>query len=420
MERQVFIIEGGKRLSGSVRVSGAKNAVLPCMAACLLTTEDCYLENVPQIDDVEFMAQVLQSLGVKVERPGPHRLRLNAAHITSLSPPKELVANQRASFLVMGALLARFGYAACPPPGGDIIGQRPIDVHLAGFAALGATISRDGERYVARAERLSGAPIFLDYPSVLGTENLLLAASLARGRSILINAACEPEVVCLADMLQKMGARIAGAGTHTLQVEGVEALHGAVHTIIPDRIEAGTFAIAAAITGGDVEVLEVLPRHLDALIFKLREAGVRVEEGERCLHVRAGEGLRAISLQALPYPGLATDLQAPMAALLTQAQGTSFIHERVFENRLLYVGELRKMGAEIVTTGTTAIVHGPTPLTGAQVRALDVRAGAAMVLAALVAQGTTRVEEIHHLDRGYEALDRKLRSLGATIYRGGG
>ncbi len=426
---QTLVIEGGRRIQGAVRVGGAKNAVLPCMAATLLTGEDCYLENVPRIADVEFMIQVLESLGGRVEWSGAHCLRLNAANVTSLSPPADLVTSQRASFLVMGSLLGRFGYAACSPPGGDVIGQRPIDVHLAGFAALGATLGREAEKYVAKAQGLRGATIFLDYPSVLGTENLLLATSLARGRSLLINAACEPEVVCLAEMLQAMGARISGVGTHTIEVEGVASLHGATHNIIPDRIEAGTFAIAAAITGGDVEIQGARPEHLMAFTAKLQEAGVLVESGravgwgglgsmgEMCLRVRGGDALRAVSIQALPYPGLATDLQAPMAALLTQAQGTSYIHERVFENRLLYVGELRKMGAEVVTTGTTAIVQGPTPLVGSQVRALDVRAGAAVVLAALAARGTTRVEEIHHLDRGYEALDQKLCALGAVIQR---
>ena len=414
---QTLVIEGGRRLEGTVRVGGAKNAVLPCMAAALLTGEDCYLENVPRIADVEFMIQVLESLGGRVEWSGAHCLRLNAANITALSPPADLVTSQRASFLVMGSLLGRFGYAACPPPGGDVIGQRPIDVHLAGFAALGATIGREAEKYVAKAQGLRGATIFLDYPSVLGTENLLLATSLSQGRSLLINAACEPEVVCLAEMLQAMGARISGVGTHTIEVEGAASLHGVAHNIIPDRIEAGTFAIAAAITGGDVEIEGARPDHLMAFTAKLQEAGVRIEGGDMCLRVRGGDALRAVSIQAVPYPGLATDLQAPMAALLTQAHGTSYINERVFENRLLYVGELRKMGAEVVTTGTTAIIQGPTPLIGSQVRALDVRAGAAVVLAALVARGTTRVGEIHHLDRGYEALDQKLCSLGAVIQR---
>ncbi|HKZ50459.1 MAG TPA: UDP-N-acetylglucosamine 1-carboxyvinyltransferase [Dehalococcoidia bacterium] len=432
---QTLVIEGGRRLEGTVRVGGAKNAVLPCMAAALLTGEDCYLENVPRIADVEFMIQVLESLGGRVEWSGAHCLRLNAANITALSPPADLVTSQRASFLVMGSLLGRFGYAACPPPGGDVIGQRPIDVHLAGFAALGATIGREAEKYVAKAQGLRGATIFLDYPSVLGTENLLLATSLSQGRSLLVNAACEPEVVCLAEMLQAMGARISGVGTHTIEVEGVASLHGAAHNIIPDRIEAGTFAIAAAITGGDVEIEGARPDHLMAFTAKLQEVGVRIEpgraiplrgspgpsglgsKGNMCLRVRGGDALRAVSIQAVPYPGLATDLQAPMAALLTQAHGTSYINERVFENRLLYVGELRKMGAEVVTTGTTAIIQGPTPLIGSQVRALDVRAGAAVVLAALVARGTTRVGEIHHLDRGYEALDQKLCSLGAVIQR---
>lgn len=417
MPAERFLIEGGHRLQGAVPVSGAKNAVLPCMAASLLTGDDCYLENVPHIGDVEFMAQVLQSLGVEVQWHQPHCLRLRAAHLTSCSPPGELVVNQRASFLVVGALLGRLGRAACQPPGGDVIGQRPIDVHLAGFRALGAAVQREGEKVVAEADCLRGARIFLDYPSVLGTENVLLAAATARGTSVIVNAATEPEVVSLADMLNRMGARISGAGTHLVTVEGVSELHGTSYRIIADRIESGTLAIAAAITGGEVEVMGAEPSHLDALIWKLRETGVVVEVREGGLLVRGGGELRAVSIQALPYPGLATDLQAPIAALLTQAPGVSYVHERVFDNRLLYVSELRKMGAEVVTAGTTAIITGPSVLTGTSVRALDVRAGAALVLAALVARGRTEISDIYHLDRGYEGLDMKLRSLGAIIER---
>jgi UDP-N-acetylglucosamine 1-carboxyvinyltransferase len=415
MASERFIIEGGQMLQGTVEVSGSKNAAVAAMAASLLVPDECYLENIPAIGDVEFMAGVLESLGAEVERPSPSTLRLRAARITSFSPPTEQVVNLRASFMVMGPLLARFGQAACSPPGGDVIGQRPIDVHLAGFAAMGADIHRQGEKFLAQAKRLRGARLFMDYPSVLGTQNLMMAATLAKGTTVIVNAAAEPEIASLAEMLNKMGARIQGAGSHTLEIEGVDTLHGTSQHIIPDRIEAGTFAIAAAITGGDVRVSGVEPQHLYSLVSKLREAGVQVDEGEGVLHVRGADQLTAVTIQALPYPGLATDLQAPMAVLLTQARGVSYVHERVFDNRLLYVSELRNMGAEVVSTGTTAIISGPTSLIGTSVRALDVRAGAALVLAGLAARGRTVISDIYHLNRGYQCLDGKLRSLGANI-----
>jgi UDP-N-acetylglucosamine 1-carboxyvinyltransferase len=317
----------------------------------------------------------------------------------------------------VGALLARLGSAGCSPPGGDVIGQRPIDVHLAGFEAMGARVGRDGEKYTAKTDGLGGARIFADYPSVLGTQNLMLAAATARGTTTIVNAAAEPEVQGLAAMLNSMGARITGVGSHTITIEGVQALHGTRHRIIPDRLEAGTLAIAAAVTNGRVEIRGVEPNHLFSLISKMREIGVMVEEeGERLRVWREGE-LRAVTIQALPYPGLATDLQAPMAALLTQAEGVSYVHERVFDNRLLYVGELRKLGAEVISTGTTAIISGPSPLMGTSVRALDVRAGAALVLAGLVARGRTEIFDIYHLNRGYQCIDEKLRALGANIQR---
>ncbi len=413
-----LIIEGGHPLSGRVAISGSKNATMGAMAAALLVADDCVLENVPDIGDVTHMAEVLRSLGASVDRPAPHTLRINAAQLHSHSPPTELVGNLRGSFLVMGALLARVGRAACSPPGGDVIGQRPIDVHLAGFAAMGAHIGREGDKFVARTDGLTGASIFADYPSVLGTQNLMLAAVTARGRTTIVNAAAEPEVQSLAAMLTGMGARISGAGTHTVVVDGVPALKGTRYELIPDRLEAGTYAIAAAITGGEVQVQPVCHEHLFSLVAKLREAGVEVAAQEESLWVRSGSELKALTIQALPYPGLATDLQALMAVLLTQARGVSYVHERVFDNRLLYVNELRKMGAEVVTTGTTtAIISGPTPLMGARVRALDVRAGAALVLAGLAASGRTEITDMYHVNRGYEQIDEKLRGLGAVIER---
>ena len=413
-----LVIEGGRPLQGTVNVSGSKNATMGAMAAALLVAEDCYLENVPGIGDVGHMAEVLRSLGAVVEATSEHGLRINAAELTSSSPPTGLVGNLRASFLVIGALLARLGRAACSPPGGDIIGQRPIDVHMAGFAAMGSRVGREGEKYVVESDGLKGARIFADYPSVLGSQNLMLAAATARGTTTIVNAAAEPEVQGLAAMLNSMGARITGVGSHTITVEGVEALHGTKHRIIPDRLEAGTFAIATAVTNGRVEIRGVDPNHLFSLIAKMREAGVMVEEaGERLRVWREGE-LRPVTIQALPYPGLATDLQAPMAVLLTQARGVSYVHERVFDNRLLYIGELRKMGAEVVTTGTTtAIISGPTPLIGSSVRALDIRAGAALILAGLAASGRTEITDVYHVDRGYERVGDKLRGLGAAIER---
>ncbi len=415
-----FVIEGGHKLHGTISVSGSKNATLGAMAAALLVADDVVLQNVPNIGDVEQMAQVLRSLGATVERPGPHVLKINAAKLHSSSPATELAGSLRGSFLVMGALLSRLGEASCPQPGGDVIGQRPIDVHLAGFAALGADVSRDGDRFAARATKpLAGATIFADYPSVLGTQNLMLAAVTARGRTRIVNAAAEPEVQGTAEMLVRMGARISGAGSHTIEIEGVERLCGCEYAIIPDRLEAGTYTIAAALTNGELEVRGACPEHLESLTHKLREAAVDIEvQGDR-LWVRGVGELRPLTVQALPYPGLATDLQALVAVLLTQAHGVSYVHERVFDNRLLYAGELRKMGADVVTTGTTtAIISGPTPLHGTRVQALDVRAGAALILAGLAAStGRTEVVDIYHVDRGYERLDEKLRSLGANIQR---
>lgn len=416
-----YTVQGGAVLHGSVRISGAKNHVLAAMCASLLTDQDVVLTNVPEISDVDSLGELLTSLGAAVERLPGGQMRLNAANVRVFEAPTELMSENRASFQIMGPLVARHGIAASAPPGGDVIGQRPIDVHLGGFEAMGATISRDGERFVARAPdgggSLRGARVFMDYPSVSGTQNVMMAATLACGQTTIVNAATEPEVQGLSLLLNAMGARISGIGSQILEVEGVENLHGANFRIMPDRIEAGTYAIAAAMTGGDVKIEDAPLTVMDALFAKLRQAGAIVEVSGDTLRVaRTGE-LRAVSFQALPYPGLATDLHAPMAALLTQAHGVSIIHERVFDNRMLYVSELRRMGAEIVSTGSSAIVSGPTPLSGATVRALDVRAGAAVLLAALVARGRTVIEEISHLQRGYERLDEKLRALGVDVER---
>ena len=412
-----LIIEGGRPLRGRVRVSGNKNAADYAMAAALLTADDCILENVPDIEDVSFMGSLLQQLGAEVEQLSPSRVRINAGGIHSQDAPSDLVVNLRASFLVMGALLTRFGRAACCPPGGDVIGLRPLDIHLAGFRMLGAEVYRRSDQFVAEAERLQGARIVLDYPSVMGTLNILLAATLADGVTTIINAAAEPEVVSLVQMLNRMGAKVQGAGGNVIEVEGVAELQGTTQRILPDRVEAGTFAVAIAATRGEAEILEAQPEHLDALIWKLQEAGVRIRPVEGGMIVTGVDVYKSVTAQAVPYPGLATDLHPPLAAFLTQAKGVSVIHERVYDNRLLYISELRKMGADVVTAGQTAIISGPTQLHGTPVRCMDVRAGASLVVAALAAEGRTEISDIFHLDRGYEALDEKLRSLGASVQR---
>lgn len=417
-----YSVNGGAVLRGNVAISGSKNAGLAFMCAALLTDEDVVLTNMPDISDASSLGELLARLGAKVERPDRNTFRINGAGVATYEAPSDLITENRASFQVMGPMLARHGHAASVPPGGDVIGQRPIDVHLSGFEALGAAVTRDGERYVSTAPNgpLRGGTIFMDYPSVSGTQNVMMAAALAEGRSTIVNAATEPEVRELALMLNSMGAKISGIGQQTLEVEGVSELRGTEWRVMPDRIEAGTYAVAAAMTGGDVTLQGAPADVMEALWHKLRAAGATIDllpGGD--VRVRREGALLATSFQALPYPGLATDLHAPLAALLTQAHGVSIIHERVFDNRMLYVGELRKMGAEIVSTGSSAIVSGPAPLHGARVRALDVRAGAAVMLAALVAQGTTTVDEIHHLDRGYERLDEKLRGLGVEVERRG-
>lgn len=416
-----YVVVGGAVLRGRVRISGSKNAALAAMCASLLTAEEVVLQNVPVITDVDTLGELLLSMGAAIERDPSGAMRLNARGVETCDAPAELITENRASFQVMGPLLARHGYASSAPPGGDVIGQRPIDVHLAGFEAMGARVSRQGERFVAEAPSgpgsLRGARVFMDYPSVSGTQNVMMAASLAKGHTTIVNAATEPEVQGLAHLLNAMGSRITGIGTQMLEVDGVRELHGATMPIMPDRIEAGTFAIAAVMTGGDVDIEDAPASVMDALWAKLRATGATVQEHEGGVRVCRGGEIAATSFQALPYPGLATDLHAPMAALLTQATGVSIIHERVFDNRMLYVSELRKMGAEIVSTGSSAIVSGPTTLNGAHVRALDVRAGAAVLLAALVAEGTTIIDEAYHLDRGYERLGEKLRALGVQIER---
>lgn len=414
-----LIVKGGNRLVGAVKTSGAKNAVLPIIAASILGTTPSHLDEVPMLEDVHTISEVLKCLGLAVEcSPEKNVLDIDSTEITSYEAPYELVRTMRASFLVMGPLLARIGKARISMPGGCAIGARPIDIHLKGFEALGVKIEQ-GHGYIEASapEGLNGTSIYFDFPSVGATENIMMAASLAEGTTILENAAEEPEIVDLANYLNKMGAKIRGAGTDTIRIEGVEKLHGADYTIIPDRIEAGTYMIAAAMTGGDIVVENVLPEHQKPLIAKLREAGAVVEEDIDKVRVIGKNPLKAVSIKTLPYPGFPTDMQAQMMAMMVIAEGRSKVTETVFENRFMHVVELNRMGAQISTEGRSAVIDGPCKLTGCDVRATDLRAGAAMILAGLVAEGTTRIGDLHHIDRGYENIVAKLKNLGADIER---
>ena len=414
-----LIVKGGNRLVGAVKTSGAKNAVLPIIAASILGTTPSHLDEVPMLEDVHTISEVLKCLGLAVEcSPEKNVLDIDSTSITSYEAPYELVRTMRASFLVMGPLLARIGKARISMPGGCAIGARPIDIHLKGFEALGVKIEQ-GHGYIEASapEGLKGTSIYFDFPSVGATENIMMAASLAEGTTILENAAEEPEIVDLANYLNKMGAKIRGAGTDTIRIEGVDKLHGADYTIIPDRIEAGTYMIAAAMTGGDVVVENVLPEHQKPLIAKLREAGAVVEEDIDKVRVIGQNPLKAVSIKTLPYPGFPTDMQAQMMAMMVIAEGRSKVTETVFENRFMHVVELNRMGAQISTEGRSAVIDGPCKLTGCDVRATDLRAGAAMILAGLVAEGTTRIGDLHHIDRGYENIVAKLKKLGADIER---
>ncbi|MDA1010700.1 MAG: UDP-N-acetylglucosamine 1-carboxyvinyltransferase [Chloroflexi bacterium] len=411
-----YVINGGRPLIGEVSVSGSKNAALYTLPAALLTADPVVLHNVPRIADIREMADICEAVGSRVEFDG-ETLRMHTPEVTSTVPPPDLVARLRASFLMMGALLGRVGEAECPPPGGDVIGSRPLDVHFVGFRRLGAEVERSGSSWRARASRLVGARIFFDYPSVLGTVNVLLAAVRAEGTTVIVNAAPEPEVQMLADMLVSMGARISGQGTPMVAVEGVEALHGTEFTIIPDRLEAGTYLLAGVATRGDVRVTNADPLHMDSLVAKLAEMRIEVDLDGAGVRARYAGSLTAVAVQAVPYPGFATDLHPPMAAALTQASGVSLVHERVYDNRTLYVNELRKLGARITTAGDTVLIEGPTALGGSTVRALDIRAGAAAMVAALAADGETTILDIHHLDRGYADFQRRLGALGADVIR---
>ncbi len=410
-------IVGGRPLEGTVRISGAKNASLPDLCAALLTDQPVTLKNVPEVRDIRTMGRVLAALGAEVEFRVGGQVDLKAAALTSVEAPYELVKAMRASVLVLGPLVAREGRARVSLPGGCAIGARPIDLHLAALEKMGATLTVEHGYVEARARRLRGAEISFDTVTVTGTENVMMAASLAEGRTVLRNAACEPEVEDLAALLSAMGARIQGAGTPTVEIEGVERLGGASHRVIPDRIETGTYLAACAIAGGEIEVRHCQPAHLRAVIDKLRETGLRIEEGPDNLRVRAPRVLRPANVTTQPHPGFPTDMQAQYMALMTQAEGASTVTETIFENRFMHVAELARMGASVRENGRTAIVTGPTPLSGAQVMATDLRASACLVLAGLAATGETVVDRIYHLDRGYYRIDEKLRGLGADIER---
>lgn len=418
MER--LIVKGGNRLVGTVKTSGAKNAVLPIIAASILGTSPSRLDEIPALEDVRTICAVLECLGIKVDASEPHTLKIDSREITSCEAPYELVRSMRASFLVMGPLLARKGYARISQPGGCAIGTRPIDLHLKGFEALGVKIEQ-GHGYIEASAPagMTGANIYLDFPSVGATENIMMAAAMANGTTVLENPAEEPEIVDLANYLNQMGARVRGAGTNVITIEGVSELHGVQHSVIPDRIEAGTYMIAAAMTGGDVIIENVLPEHQKPLIAKLREAGALVEEDIDRIHVVGSGRLKAVDIKTLPYPGFPTDMQAQMMAMLSVAEGRSKITETVFENRFMHVVELNRMGANITTEGRSAVITGPAHLTGCTVRATDLRAGAAMILAGLVAEGATEICDIYHIDRGYEEIAAKLTRLGADIKRVG-
>ena len=410
-------MEKSPALKGRVRISGAKNAALPILAACLLGTEDIYLEEVPELQDVHIMCQVLEALGSEVEVLGKGKLKINSANLKEYKTPFELMNKMRASFLVMGPLLARMGKTENSLPGGCSIGARPIDYHLKGFRALGAEIHEDIGNITASCDELVGEKIYLDFPSVGATENIMMAAVLAEGETIIDNAAKEPEIVDLSNFLRKLGAKVTGAGTSTIRIVGVDRLGGARHAIIPDRIEAGTFMVAAAITGGDVLVENVITNHIKPVIAKLKESGAEViEEGENVRVI--GRPLpEAIDIKTLPYPGFPTDMQAQFMAYMTQCKGSNVAIETVFENRFMHVEEFEKMGADIKIDGRSAVVIGPKRLHGAHVHASDLRAGAALILVGLVAEGKTHIHDIYHIDRGYEDIEEKFRNLGAVISR---
>lgn len=412
-----IIVEKSPALKGNVRVSGAKNSALPILAATLLSTDTCVLKDVPNLEDVRVICEVLSILGAKVSKNKEEELEINSLNINSTEAPYELMSKMRASFLVMGPLLARMGKAKISLPGGCAIGTRPIDLHLKGFEALGAKIECGSGFVEATAEKLIGAKIYLDFPSVGATENIMMAAALASGETVLENAAMEPEIVDLANLINKMGGKIKGAGTNTIKIDGVETLTGCTHTIIPDRIEAGTLMVAAALTNGDVTIENIIIDHMKPVIAKLRASGATIEELGNDIRVKGCLEIQPIDIKTLPYPGFPTDMQSQFMALMSMAKGTSMMVETVFENRFMHVDELKRMGANIRADGRSAVIEGVKSLEGAQVKATDLRAGAALILAGLVSEGKTEISDIYHIDRGYSNIEAKFQSLGGKVCR---
>ena len=415
---EIIVVENSPPLKGNVRINGAKNSALPILAASLLGTEDIILEDVPRIKDVEIMCEVLRTLGAKVDFLDEGIIKINSRGLNNYITRYDLMNKMRASLLVMGPLLTRLGKTKSSLPGGCAIGTRPIDLHLKGFRALGATVETEHGNIGAYADRLIGDKIYLDFPSVGATENIMMAATMAKGETIIDNAAMEPEIVDLQNFLNKLGADVKGAGTSSIKIKGVEKLGGASHQIIPDRIEAGTFMVAAAITGGDVVVDNVITSHIKPVIAKLKEVGVEIQENGDSVRVNAtNKKLKAVDIKTLPYPGFPTDMAAQFMALLTICEGSSVVIETVFENRFMHVDELKRMGADIKIDGKSAIIRGIDNLTGAQVKASDLRAGAALIIAGLVAEGKTEIDNIYHIDRGYVDIEDRFIKLGARIYR---
>ncbi len=414
---QKLIIQGGIPLTGEVRISGAKNAALPILCASLLTVDTLKIENVPHLDDVTTMLALLRQIGMDITPDGKQGVELTAAHLSHLVAPYEMVKTMRAAILVLGPMLARAGEAKVSLPGGCAIGLRPVDQHIKGLQAMGAEIQIEHGYIHAKAKRLNGVRIVMDLVTVTGTENLMMAATLANGTTILENAAREPEVTNLADCLIAMGAKIHGAGSDIITVEGVRTLHGATHRVMPDRIETGTFLVAAAASGGEIHLRDTRADILDAVLAKLTEAGAAIQSGQDWISLKMNNALKSVSLRTAPYPAFPTDMQAQFMVLNSIAEGTAIITETVFENRFMHVQELKRMGASIEVEGNTAVVRGVTSLDGTNVMATDLRASASLVLAGLIARGETTIERIYHLDRGYERIEEKLTRLGAGVRR---
>ncbi|MBO9541977.1 UDP-N-acetylglucosamine 1-carboxyvinyltransferase [bacterium] len=413
-----LIVNGGPPLVGTIPVSGAKNSALPILAAAILSQGDCHITNVPELTDVHIICEILRTLGVEVESTGKGSYRLNASGLCEYTAPYELVTKMRAAFFAIGPILARMGHARIPLPGGCTIGSRPVDLHLKGLRSLGAKVTIEHGYVEAQADALIGGNIYLDFPSVGATETIMMAAVHAEGTTVIENCAQEPEIVDLADFLNKMGAKVTGAGTQTITVEGVRRLGGCEHAIIPDRIEAGTFMVAAAITRGDLTLTGVRNDHLQAIASKLIEMGVTVTPmGEDVVNVKVEGPLKPVDIRTMPHPGFPTDMQAQIMTLLATIDGTSVLTEMVFENRFLHVDELIRMGANIKAEGNVAVIQGVPELSGAPVKATDLRAGAAMILAGLVGRGETVITGLQHIDRGYEHIEAKLTAVGARISR---